>query len=211
MSWTNRGWAPAPMAAAFGSSRVRLPASPAAGTFDLLIHWFLTPRHAAPAWRPLKETTPQMPGNRTAMVETDIAAFPTERGWLRSQFSGATAETSGFVASHIANDELGRSASTSESFGARLRRLRLKRRLGQTQLAAALDVSAPAVSAWEKDRARPKHDRLDALGQLLGVSVAELLGDDVGEFSPDMLTESRAQIARIVGTTPDKIRILIEF
>lgn len=98
-----------------------------------------------------------------------------------------------------------------ESFGTRLRRLRLTRRLSQTQLASALGVSVPAISAWEKDRARPRHGRVEALKLTLGVSTAELLGNDDHAFPPDMLAESRAHIARVVGTTPDKVRILIEF
>ncbi len=103
------------------------------------------------------------------------------------------------------------SPAATESFGTRLRRLRVTRRLSQMQLAADLNVSVPAISAWEKDRTRPRHGRIDALGALLGVSTAELLGSDGREFSPDMLAESRAHIARVVGTTPDKVRILIEF
>ncbi|MBJ7439776.1 MAG: helix-turn-helix transcriptional regulator [Sphingopyxis sp.] len=103
------------------------------------------------------------------------------------------------------------SGSETEAFGARLRRLRRTRQLSQAQIAAALGISVPAVSAWEKGGARPRHGRMEALSRLLGVSTAELLGSDDREFSPDMLAESRAHIARIVGTTPDKVRILIEF
>ncbi len=131
------------------------------------------------------------------------------------KFVGGPTESSEPIASPIANGAplsgAPLPAPIRESFGARLRRLRLKVGLGQIQLATALNVSAPAVSGWENDRTRPKHGRLDALGRLLGVSVSELLGDDVADFSSDMLAESRAQIARIVGTTPDKIRIVIEF
>ncbi|WP_444810425.1 helix-turn-helix domain-containing protein [Sphingopyxis solisilvae] len=98
-----------------------------------------------------------------------------------------------------------------EPFGARLRRLRRLRRLSQTQLANALRVSVPAVSAWEKNRSRPRHARIEALGRVLGVSSAELLGSDAGRLSADLLAESRIEIARLVGTTPEKVRILIEF
>ncbi|WP_268239162.1 hypothetical protein [Sphingopyxis bauzanensis] len=42
---------------------------------------------------------------------------------------------------------------------------------------------------------------------MLGVSTAEL----DSEFTPVLLATSRADIARVVGTTPDKVRILIEF
>lgn len=101
--------------------------------------------------------------------------------------------------------------SGTESFGARLRHLRVTRRLSQMQLAAYLNVSVPAISAWEKDRTRPRHGRIKALAELLRVSTAELLGGEGREFAPDMLAESRAHIARAVGTTPDKVRILIEF
>lgn len=111
----------------------------------------------------------------------------------------------------MAMDPLQQTRAGTETFGARLRRLRVTRRLSQMQLAANLNVSVPAISAWEKDRTRPRHGRIEALGALLGVSTAELLGTDGGEFSPDMLAESRAHIARVVGTTPDKVRILIEF
>jgi transcriptional regulator with XRE-family HTH domain len=152
-----------------------------------------------------------MPGNLTAMIKTPIASAPAESGWTRAQFAGDVADASRLLASQGANDADQPAGAPRESFGVRLRRLRLKKRLSQVRLAAALDVSVPAVSAWEKDRARPKHGRLDALGRLLEVSVSELLGNDVPEFSPDMLAESRDQIARIVGTTPDKVRILIEF
>lgn len=99
----------------------------------------------------------------------------------------------------------------NESFGARLRRLRVTRRFSQMHIAATLGVSVPAVSAWEKNRTRPRHGRIEALGQMLGVSVAELLGNMAHPLSHDILAESRAQIARAVGTTPDKVRILIEF
>lgn len=101
--------------------------------------------------------------------------------------------------------------SGTESFGTRLRRLRLTRRLSQMQLATSLHVSVPAISSWEKGRTRPRHRRIAALGELLGVSTAELLGGEAREFSSDRLDESRAHIARVVGTTPDKVRILIEF
>jgi len=102
-------------------------------------------------------------------------------------------------------------SSVGESFGARVRRLRVNQRLSQTDLAAALDVSVPAVSGWEKDRSRQRHDRFDALSNILGVTVAELLGTDLRSFATDLLAENRAQIAHAVGTTPDKVRIIIEF
>lgn len=102
-------------------------------------------------------------------------------------------------------------ARDDASFGARLRQLRRTRGLSQTDLAARLNVSVPAISAWEKGRARPRHSRIAALGRILGVSDLDLLGQGHGAATPDPLAESRGQIARLVGTTPDKVRILIEY
>ncbi len=102
-------------------------------------------------------------------------------------------------------------ARDDASFGARLRQLRRTRGLSQTDLAARLNVSVPAISAWEKDRARPRHSRIAALGRILGVSDLDLLGQGHGAATSDPFAESRDQIARLVGTTPDKVRILIEY
>jgi transcriptional regulator with XRE-family HTH domain len=97
-----------------------------------------------------------------------------------------------------------------ESFGIRLRRLRKERALTLGQIAARLGVSKPTVWAWEHGKARPVDTRMEALAQALGVSEIELLpaGDTSG--LQDLLVRSREEIARAVGTSPDKIRIMIE-
>lgn len=98
-----------------------------------------------------------------------------------------------------------------ESFGARLRRLRMARRISQSEIAGALGVSVPSISGWEKGRSQPKRSRVRALADILGVSTGELLGEEGGGYSTDRFAECRAQIARVAGTTPDKVRIVIEF
>lgn len=98
----------------------------------------------------------------------------------------------------------------TDHFGARLQRFRVRKGLSQMDIAAHLGVSAPSISGWEKGRTRPKHARLDALADLLGVSLAELLDEPEPEDIHALIDRSRDQIARAMGTTSDKVRITVE-
>lgn len=97
-----------------------------------------------------------------------------------------------------------------EDFGVRLKQLRKAKGMTQGQMAAQLGVSMPAICAWETGKARPRDARMKALANALGIPMSELFGPDVPELLDDLLARSREQIARMVGTTPDKVRILIE-
>ncbi|HMN53563.1 MAG TPA: helix-turn-helix domain-containing protein [Sphingopyxis sp.] len=97
-----------------------------------------------------------------------------------------------------------------QAFGGRLQRLRAQAGLNQAQLADRMGVSAPAVSGWEKGRARPKHSRMAALAAILGVPTSELLGDSAPEDLRDLIERSRVQIASAIGTSAEKVRIIIE-
>jgi transcriptional regulator with XRE-family HTH domain len=99
---------------------------------------------------------------------------------------------------------------SDESFGGRLQRLRKERGLTQGRVAAQIGVSKPTVWAWEHGKARPVDSRIAALAQALGVSQAELMPGRDATGLHDLLVRSREQIARVVGTSPDKIRIMIE-
>lgn len=96
------------------------------------------------------------------------------------------------------------------SFGARLQRLRAERGLSQSQIAGKLGVSKPTVWAWEHGKARPAGERIGALAEALGVSPAELLSDPNASALGDLIARSRAQIASVVGTSPEKVRIWVE-
>lgn len=98
----------------------------------------------------------------------------------------------------------------SENFGARLHRMRIRKGLSQSDLAAAMNVSAPAISGWEKGRARPKQGRMQALAIILGVPLGELLGEAESGGIQTVINRSRDQIARAVGTSIDKVRIVVE-
>ncbi len=108
------------------------------------------------------------------------------------------------------HDEDDASAPGDEAFGARLQRLRVRAGLNQADIAERMNVSAPAVSGWEKGRARPKHGRMAALAEILGVRTADLLGDHTPEELHDLVDRSRRQIALAMGISEDKVRIIIE-
>ncbi|GMN01887.1 helix-turn-helix domain-containing protein [Erythrobacter sp. MTPC3] len=101
-------------------------------------------------------------------------------------------------------------SQTSEPFGIRLNRLRRERSLTLAQVADALDVSKPTVWAWEKGKARPLPERMDAIADALGVSADELGDTSVSGQGAAMVQECRLRIAAEYGTDPDNVRIMIE-
>ena len=107
-------------------------------------------------------------------------------------------------------DQVRRQDISAESFGARLRRLRSAKGITQSEFATALSVSTAAVCSWEQDRSRPKVSRIHAIAALLSLSTAELLASGPTGQLHEKLAQSREEIARIAGTTPEKVRIIIE-
>ncbi len=105
----------------------------------------------------------------------------------------------------------GRPETAPDDLAARLQRLRKERGLTLAQVAGQLGVSKPTVWAWERGRARPIEERIDALAEALGVTRSELMA--TGETSAvlrDLLARSREQIAAAFGTRPENVRIMIE-
>ncbi len=100
-----------------------------------------------------------------------------------------------------------------ETLGERITRLRRTRSLTQTQLAERLSVTVATISYWEHDRSRPKAARLRSLAYALGVSVSELVGPEFALPSaslPGLIARMRSEIASAAGTSPSKVRIVIE-
>ncbi|NIJ38191.1 transcriptional regulator with XRE-family HTH domain [Sphingopyxis panaciterrae] len=97
-----------------------------------------------------------------------------------------------------------------ESFGFRLQRLRTTAGLRQSEVAVRMGVSAASVTSWEKGRARPKRSSMEKLAAILGVETADLLDDAAPGGLQKLLDRCREQIARAVGTRPDRIRIVVE-
>jgi len=95
------------------------------------------------------------------------------------------------------------------SLGERIKLIRRERGLTLAQVADELDVSKPTVWAWEKGKARPLPERMEAIAAALGVSVSALREDDDGSRSA-VVEECRVRIATNYGTDASKVRIMIE-
>ena len=101
-------------------------------------------------------------------------------------------------------------AGPSGAFGPRLQRLRKERGLTLAQIADAIGVSKPTVWAWEHGKARPIAERLGKLAEALDVTDEELLAGDSLADREALLTRCRDEIAMAYGTSPQKIRVMIE-
>ena len=102
-------------------------------------------------------------------------------------------------------------ADPPDNLGIRLQRLRKERGLTLAQVAGQLGVSKPTVWAWERGRARPIEERIDALAEALGVTRSDLMATgETSGASRDLLARSREQIAAAFGTHAGNVRIMIE-
>jgi transcriptional regulator with XRE-family HTH domain len=105
----------------------------------------------------------------------------------------------------------GPKVSSGEPLGKRLNRLRREAGLTLADVAATLSVSKPTVWAWEKGKARPLPERLDAIAAALGVT-RDVLSDvpETTGATGAIIEDSRKRIAEACGTTPAAVRIMIE-
>jgi transcriptional regulator with XRE-family HTH domain len=103
------------------------------------------------------------------------------------------------------------STSRSETLGTRLNRFRREAGLTLADVAATLGVSKPTVWAWEKGKARPLPERLDAIAGALGVA-PDLLAASSGTSGPSdaVIAECRQRIAEAYGAPMSAVRIMIE-
>lgn len=101
--------------------------------------------------------------------------------------------------------------SPAEGLGTRLNRLRREAGLTLADIAATLGVSKPTVWAWEKGKARPLPERLDAIAAALGVDPDLLApGPAVPHELDAVIADCRLRIAEACGTAPEAVRIMIE-
>lgn len=98
-----------------------------------------------------------------------------------------------------------------ETLGSRINRLRREAGLTLADIAGALGVSKPTVWAWEKGKARPLPERIEAIAAALGVDPALLA--PVSILAPDteaVIAHCRQRIAEACGTRPHAVRIMVE-
>lgn len=123
--------------------------------------------------------------------------------------------------------------TAARTLAARLKQLRIAKDLTRAELAERSGISTPSIWAWETGRTVPRLGSLETLAKGLGVPVSELQiglagagadfatammppvasGDSGGDLRATRLSElvaaSKAQIAAIAGTTPDRVSITI--
>lgn len=119
--------------------------------------------------------------------------------------------------------------SAARTLAARLKQLRIERDLTRAELAERSGISTPSIWAWETGRTVPRLQSLETLAKGLGVTVSELqigAGPLPTELAPafgggeggsdlraarlgELVAASRAQIAALAGTTPDRVKITI--
>ncbi|MDG6079241.1 helix-turn-helix domain-containing protein [Erythrobacter litoralis] len=108
-----------------------------------------------------------------------------------------------------------------ETFGQRLKRLRMASRYSMVGLAAATGVTKPTLWKWETERVRPRQKALANLASVLNVSESYLLfGIGDGEAGlgsqetanlAETIAHSRSTIAELAGVSTDKVSIDIDF
>lgn len=96
------------------------------------------------------------------------------------------------------------------SLGERISRIRRERGMTLAQVADALDVSKPTVWAWEKGKARPLPERMEAIAQTLDVPTSSLLESADEAAANSVIEQCRLRIATSFGIDPESIKIMIE-
>ena len=125
-----------------------------------------------------------------------------------------------------------------DGLGQKMRQLRKQRGLTQRTLAERLGVSTPALCRWESGQAFPRRENVQAFANAFDLSESELLSmisttanvavetsfaeeaparrasDDVCAKREDqlknLLMSCKRQIADAAGTTPERVKIVIE-
>lgn len=69
--------------------------------------------------------------------------------------------------------------------------MRLSRGMTRADLAEQIGASVSAISMWENDSRKPKHDMLDALADVFNVPISAILTDERQQQEDDELWELR--------------------
>ena len=110
-------------------------------------------------------------------------------------------------------------SDTALEIGARVREWRQRNGLTVAEFAQRMQVSRPTVWAWETGKSKPRRSMLARLVQQIGAPEGSGDADAIAaasESTPhegslqDSIATSKERIAEIVGTSPDKVRIIVE-
>lgn len=171
---------------------------------------------------------PQTGQSRASVIWSDDTYFGCrfDRPLTRTALSAARLQSPG--------DSLGRIEApeqvASESFADRLSMLRKRRGFTQAELSRRTGVSKPSLWAWEAGKSLPRPKNVRALAEALMTSEQTLL-NRLGEEAPKpadgqsdqkadlssinplrrAIILSKERIAELAGTSPDKVKLTIEF
>lgn len=215
--------------------RLRVRGAPLAGEVaDVLIH------NLSPTGLLLESASQLAVGDEIVVELPEAASSTAKVVWASGQFFGcafdhplpavvlSAAQLRSEPAMNLpqgyeagpARDEL----SKVETFGARLHRLRRDRGFTLVEFARRAKVSRPTVWSWEADRSTPRRSKTNILLEVLGVTEDELYGttgavegirhDAAARGQVDTLqraiSEAKERVADLAGTSPDKVRLIIE-
>lgn len=93
-------------------------------------------------------------------------------------------------------------------FADNLKKARLKRGLSQKALAAALPMTQQGYCRYENGTAAPSPEIINRLAVLLGVPVAELLGD---EKTPTVMDDGERSVLDVSSLSPENRDKLEEY
>ena len=99
--------------------------------------------------------------------------------------------------------------------GSRIRALRMIKGYKASDLARLTSVSATAVANWEKNGSIPRPAVLERVANALGTTTEYLLTGTAAPTSgrrtvDDIVREAAAEIARVTGASPDRVRLTLE-
>lgn len=85
--------------------------------------------------------------------------------------------------------------------------IRKKHYMNQSEFAKKIGVTQSAVSQWENDLTRPNSYQLEAIASAFGVSIDELLADNIrGNETDSPRTPEARLLAKGVDTMPEEQR-----
>ena len=82
------------------------------------------------------------------------------------------------------------------TMGLRIKTMRMSRGMSRADLAKAVGASVSAVSMWENDSRRPKHEMLEALADAFNVPIFAIMHDEDELDTDDEIWELRELIRR---------------
>lgn len=98
-----------------------------------------------------------------------------------------------------------------ETIGTRIQRIREDRGMTASDLARLVDVTPTAVWNWEKNGTRPRANVLSSVAKALGVTQELLVTGNTsknnGATIDQVLEAAAAQIAKINGVEPDRVKL----